>query len=289
VLAGALVLADLLRAGAGLNPMVTSSFHRLSTEAAALAAQLRRDDARVFTCDLESVPAYFRTRATRAGSQDVWTFSVFMETFTPYFNVPHAVRSGLTLDKTMLVPTDRVLSPDDAACSAVPRVIERLRAGAVSHVLSIAPLDHPDLVLVQRIQNERLAPLALGVYALRGARPRLSVEWDTRPADGLAAPGPEALTTILSRVERPDAIDVRLRAQAPGLLVVRDAFAPGWSATVNGEPAPVLRAEERHRAIPIPAGVSEVRLFYRPPGMALPLALGATALAVALGLLRRRE
>lgn len=303
-LVGALIVTDLLRGGAGLNPSVTSSFYRLSSAGQDLADRLVQSDARVFTCDMESVPAYFRSRAARPRSHDAWTFAVSLETFAPYLNVLSGVRSGLTTDKTMLVPTPQVTHPDDAACSAVPRMLGRLRNAGITHVLSVMPLEHADLLPLESITNERLAPLTLHVYGLRDALPRLSVAADAVPAEpprsgdegpagratrveGLGAPVSGAIGEILSRDERPGQLVVHLSADRPTVLVLRDAYMPGWVARVDGRPAPVLRADERHRAVPVPAGRSTVRLYYRPPGLRLPLALAAAALTLALGLLLR--
>lgn len=72
---------------------------------------------------------------------------------------------------------------------------------------------------------------------------------------------------------------VTIAADRPGLLVVSQAWSPGWSATVDGRPAPVVRVDGVVQGVPVPAGRSRVELRYRPPGL---IAGGATsALAVA--------
>jgi hypothetical protein len=62
----------------------------------------------------------------------------------------------------------------------------------------------------------------------------------------------------------PDAslIEVETEAAAPTVVVIAQTFYPSWRATVNGQPAPVLRANHAFQAIPIPAGKSTVRLDY---------------------------
>ena len=57
-------------------------------------------------------------------------------------------------------------------------------------------------------------------------------------------------------------IVIDAEAAAPTVVVVAQTFYPGWRATVNGQPAPVLRANHAFQAIPIPAGKSIVRLDY---------------------------
>ena len=68
------------------------------------------------------------------------------------------------------------------------------------------------------------------------------------------------------------------------MLLVRDAWAPGWTATVDGRSALVHRADGRHRAVPIPSGRSEVILTYRPPGLMLGYILASASLII-IGLL----
>jgi hypothetical protein len=55
-------------------------------------------------------------------------------------------------------------------------------------------------------------------------------------------------------------IEIEAEAAAPTVLVIAQTFYPNWRATVNGQPAPVLRANHAFQAIPIPAGQSTIRL-----------------------------
>jgi len=57
-------------------------------------------------------------------------------------------------------------------------------------------------------------------------------------------------------------IEIETEAAAPTVVVIAQNFYPSWRATVNGQPAPVLRANHAFQAIPIPAGKSMVRLDY---------------------------
>jgi uncharacterized membrane protein YfhO len=45
--------------------------------------------------------------------------------------------------------------------------------------------------------------------------------------------------------------------------VLADAYDDGWRATVDGAPAPVLRANRAMRAVPIDAGEHVVEFHYR--------------------------
>ncbi|KAF0178140.1 MAG: hypothetical protein FD161_2077 [Limisphaerales bacterium] len=76
---------------------------------------------------------------------------------------------------------------------------------------------------------------------------------------------PEApFLTGAVRVSRfsPMNIEVLAEANAAHGIVIAQNFYPSWRATVNGQTAPVLRANHTFQAIPIPAGKSTVRLDY---------------------------
>lgn len=88
---------------------------------------------------------------------------------------------------------------------------------------------------------------------------------------------------------------VRANLERPALLVVAVSAFPGWEATVDGEPAPVLRADGGLVAVPLGEGTSEVVLRYPVPDAAragravtaTAVALAALALVVPRGLVRR--
>jgi hypothetical protein len=269
-LATALVCADLLRAGAGLNPSVSAAFFRLSPEMAAAIQPVKAEGSRVFSCDPESSPSYFRARSVVA-QHDAWSFAVSMETLTPNLNVGFGVKTALSRDLTMMVPEERVLLPEETAPGAVPRHLDRLRAAAVSRVLCVDPIDAPGLREVATLFPRRIAPLGVHVYALDGALPPRSIEGGR----------------IVSASETANRVDLDVETQAPGRVTVRDAVAPGWTARVGGAPAPIVTVEGRYRGVDVPAGRSRVSLSYRPPGLALGLAIAAAGLALLALLLLR--
>ena len=72
----------------------------------------------------------------------------------------------------------------------------------------------------------------------------------------------------------PDRVVLRVSTEAPGLLVVADTWMPGWTAEVDGKPAPVLRGNRAQRVIPLPEpGRHEVVLRYRTPGLSFGIAM----------------
>ncbi len=79
---------------------------------------------------------------------------------------------------------------------------------------------------------------------------------------------------------------LRVRTSTPALLVVADNWYPAWHATVDGGPAPVLRAYHTLRAVPVPAGDHEVTLAYHSAVVrsGLWLSVGALLLLVVVAL-----
>jgi hypothetical protein len=76
-------------------------------------------------------------------------------------------------------------------------------------------------------------------------------------------------------------VRISARSARSALLVLNDTWAPGWTARVDGAPAPILRANDLVRGVSLPPGEHQVLFEYRTPGLR---AGAAVALAWALGL-----
>jgi hypothetical protein len=59
----------------------------------------------------------------------------------------------------------------------------------------------------------------------------------------------------------------RVRAARAGFVVMSVNHSPLWQAEINGQPAQVLRAYGTFMALVVPAGSSDVRFHYEPPGL----------------------
>ena len=78
----------------------------------------------------------------------------------------------------------------------------------------------------------------------------------------------------------------RIEAQVRGgggLLVFSEVDYPGWRATVDGDPASLVRADYVLRALCVPAGEHRVVLVYAPPLVGAGLAITGLALLSVVG------
>jgi hypothetical protein len=62
-------------------------------------------------------------------------------------------------------------------------------------------------------------------------------------------------------------IEVEVEAAATGVLVFSEVYYPGWRATVDGEPAALLRADYTLRGVCVPAGTHRVTLRFVPASL----------------------
>jgi hypothetical protein len=88
--------------------------------------------------------------------------------------------------------------------------------------------------------------------------------------------------TVETLRETPGRVAFRVEQRRPQYLVVAQPWYPGWHATIDGEPAPLLRANSAFLALDVPAGTHEVELTYRPASWIWGLRLAAAGLALAL-------
>lgn len=89
--------------------------------------------------------------------------------------------------------------------------------------------------------------------------------------------------------DSPQHMVITTTSDAPALLVQTDSYYPGWEATIDGEPAALLRADLLFRGIPVPAGEHTVELRYRPSMIRAALLVAPFGLLGLLGLLITRR
>lgn len=142
--------------------------------------------------------------------------------------------------------------------------VERVesRRDALSRTIELAP---SAIAILDGAVDPSDAPPPSAAGAARAGRPRASAtRWELRP----------------------DVVRFTIEAPTEGVVVVNEAWLPGWRARVDGERAPVFRANGFVRAIPVPAGAHQVVMTYRPEsGLYWRQVLLFGWLAVLLGLL----
>ncbi len=187
--------------------------------------------------------------------------------------VAYVVLPSSTRDRPGLQP---MLDPVPGArlyrvAGALPRVYLAEPAAILSDVLALQAVFAPDVIAGKRVI---LAPDPPPPSTVAIAAPG-----DRNRVDDLGAC--HLVTFANTRVE------AECTARAPALAVFVEQFDRGWSATLDGRPAPVLRANLALRAIPITPGTHHIVLSFSPPGLRTGLALSIAGLfaLVALAML----
>jgi hypothetical protein len=128
-------------------------------------------------------------------------------------------------------------------------------------------------------RTERHADEASAVARFASVDPREAVLMPEDPLGPVRGPR-QAFTTASYESVGPDHVIVRVATEAPGLLVVCDTWMPGWTATLDGEPVPLLRGDRAWRVVALPrAGRHGVVMRYRPPALAPGAAVTGAGLA----------
>ncbi|MBI3184732.1 MAG: YfhO family protein [Myxococcales bacterium] len=99
---------------------------------------------------------------------------------------------------------------------------------------------------------------------------------------GTGAPPPparegEAIAPCAISAPRPEQLELACDSVPGGYAVVLEEWAPGWSATVDGVPAQIERADVLAMAVPVAPGSHRVSFSYRTPGLRAGLGVSAAA------------
>ena len=68
-------------------------------------------------------------------------------------------------------------------------------------------------------------------------------------------------------------LELTVDSTGSGWLVLTDVYYPGWRATIDGRPTPVLRADYTFRAVSVPAGKHDISMAFAPRTWTIGLAL----------------
>jgi hypothetical protein len=90
---------------------------------------------------------------------------------------------------------------------------------------------------------------------------------------------------LLSR--RPNDLQIEVDMPGEGVLVLAEVWTPGWHATDNGNPVPILRVNGTMRGLLLVEGRHEVQLTFRPQEMVWGLWVTGFAILVCVVVLVR--
>lgn len=166
---------------------------------------------------------------------------------------------------------------------------------AALQIMRMPAFDPATLVVLQLSPGSSVPPVDVAVGADGSAGSLLSWQTDAGIAAvqrALLAAG-DAPPPVAADFDRPDVNHVRITAPGEGLLVVSERIGlfPGWRATVDGAPVPIVRANGVLGALAVPSG-AVVELGYQPPGFVAGVLVLGAGLALWLAfesILRRRR
>ena len=78
----------------------------------------------------------------------------------------------------------------------------------------------------------------------------------------------------------PNTVHVHTSADADAWLVLSDTYYPGWTATVDGQPAAVLRGDLLFRVVPVPGGEHDVEFRFEPTSVRVGAVISLLSLAI---------
>jgi hypothetical protein len=114
-----------------------------------------------------------------------------------------------------------------------------------------------------------------------------SLQADALPSTGDTAPAGSA------SVERYTATDVVIQSadSRASLLMLNDTDYPGWTATIDGHAAPIVRTDYLFRGVVLPPGQHRVEFTYAPRSFTVGLIISTIAVVIVLAIavvLRRK-
>jgi hypothetical protein len=214
---------------------------------------------------------------------------------TPYARLIGGIRAefGLESNPAVLIPLLDVRyligraeqSPEvfDLLAETDGRRLYRIRTG-VAHAYFAARVETVrDTLEAVRRTRENFDPLTLAIVETSDGSP-------TGPA-AATPPRAGAGSAVIERYE-PDLVELAVRAESAGLLVVSEIYHPNWHAWVDGEEVPIWRTNVAFRGVEVPAGEHRVRFAYRSASFVAGRAISIAAtlvLVIGLGALSLRS
>ena len=309
-------VADLVRAHEGLNPIAPVEFFEYRSPLLPLL-HLHPGE-RLFVFDYATPGSSMRylghesAYVGRGASETPWLTALWFREY-PTGAVPSVwgIETAFDRDAVSLQPTwTDTLFGLRAMTEGTPAQLRLLRMGSVGYVASLHRENFEDLVPRAELPGHFAEPIRL--FEVPDRLPRATAVSGTRIAHGREAlrilSGPDfdpAREVILpaGREQEPapgfrggcsrrtglfDRVDLQCTLSHEGHVVLSDTWDPGWSATIDGKPAAVLRANFGFRAVATPAGSHRIEMIYRPRALLLGLGVSAVGWLAVLATLAGR-
>lgn len=133
-----------------------------------------------------------------------------------------------------------------------------------------------EVAMSQARQLWRFVPPEVSVVSEAGELPKLD-------------PGAPLSSKVEWVEDSPDHVRLHIESTGPQLLVLSDQLAPGWTATLNGQPVEMWNVWGLVRGVMLPGdGPFDVRFSYQTPGLEVGTGISLVAVLALLGLLMKR-
>ncbi|MBI3652690.1 MAG: YfhO family protein [Acidobacteria bacterium] len=309
------LVCDLLSANAALNP--TMELAAISEPAWVAAVRVHPTD-RIFVDEqspLSPAPASPQFNFYMPPELSLSQISELFHATMPYNAIGYGLRDAVIVDVTKLRSQEYTQMIKLFRTKNVAERARFLQRAGVRYFLQVEPPDGNARVLqpiascfTENLSLYESAESAPRVAVLPQAEIEASLETqfeklfsadfdaanivllDTPPP---AASGkPNAASTPAARITAAGTDTLMIQASAPqggGYLLLRDSYDPNWRVEVDGEVAPLLRANGLYRAVRLSAGEHSVRFAYRPRPLFLGAAISLLTAITLLGLSLRRK
>jgi len=155
-------------------------------------------------------------------------------------------------------PIDSALMDSDAW-----RLVEEAGAARVYENLRVMPRAWLANEVVNVNPNQALAAIKTGKLPDgRGFDPKRTALVEAPLALNSPNVNSEASATVAALSDT--RMEVRTSSATASFLITGDAYYPGWQASIDGQEAPLYRADYAIRGVPLPPGPHTVSFDYRP-------------------------
>ncbi|MEX0988727.1 MAG: YfhO family protein [Actinomycetota bacterium] len=218
-------------------------------------------------------PSMANERGTLFGARDVlgynpvqpagyWTYIRATNPLTTFYNA--SVLNEPTIEDLRLLGARYLIVAEGQGPSVPARLVRRDDGYDLYEIEGWQPL----VSVVTDVQVVDGSGASLDAVLTGGFDPALEAVVETdpgfEPEPGEGSAG-GAVTSIDERT--PEDVRIAVDTGADALVVVRTNWDEGWSATVDGAAAAVLRTDHFLMGVPVPPGRHEIRLTYRDPAV----------------------